>query len=201
MKWPFSAILLALVCSTGCASPEASEPQTTSKRGAKNADNQTSDGRLDLSQLTSQTLTVYAQLHRIPDWVGGGWWEKNRDYTVDGTVVLSVADELKKLPVADLKAAFSEISKNSGYDLSETSRIFLVLRAIYKISYVEKDKAKSYGSWLRPKQEKDGMYNLGWPLSWKPDGTLRIEHSMGYCGAPYNPIGEMEYFIELTEKN
>lgn len=155
---------------------------------------------LDIASLDTQTRFVATQIRRIPNWADGDWYEHNSDYTVDGQIVIDVADRIKKqVSMSEFKTAikkilhYKEIRFNSSHEeiyyndvYQDSGRIYLLLRVIFNVSEkIEWSKAKCFGGWLRPRSKEEQehkSYNAAWPIEKHPDGTIRIHHCRGYCG-------------------
>jgi hypothetical protein len=106
-------------------------------------------------------------------------------------------DPLRKFPLsairegAELYVAYSVSTQH--YGVEEMGRLYLLNRYVLAIpERVPEDQDLSFGGWVIPGDESIGSL---WPFSFR-NGKLRLtERFHGYAGAPYDALGEFDYFV------
>ena len=87
-------------------------------------------------------------------------------------------------------------------DLASKSKLMLILRMLCNVpEFLPMSQAKSYGSWVLPPGYLTATQrNVLWPLTMSPGPYPFPQVTypyLGYVGAPYDPVAELQFFLEM----
>ena len=127
-------------------------------------------------------------------------WTDSTGYTYyDNQHLIQNATALSQLTDAEILQGVTQYASYYAGCIPSMSKLFLILRVIYNVpNSIPMAMGRSYGSWIRPQADLTAAtYNPLWPLDWDSFPAPVVLHAyMGYLGAPYNAVGEAQYFIE-----
>jgi hypothetical protein len=122
----------------------------------------------------------------------------------DNYVLLQNVMALSHLSDNEIITGVNDYASYYTGDLDAMSRLFVVLRVLYNVpDSVHISNAKSFGGWIRPASDLTGQYyHLLWPLGWDIDlpAPIVMNAYMGYVGAPYDPVGELQFFMPFGRR-
>jgi|GEM_PF-1253808 len=126
-------------------------------------------------------------------------WTDTAAYTMtDNLMLLQQAMSLSALSDSEMTKGVKDYTGYYKDQIEDLSKLFLVLRIIYNVpDSIPITQAKIFGGWVKPTSELTGeYYKIAWPVATDPQGHPFVRYTyMGYLGAPYNAVNELEYFI------
>lgn len=128
-------------------------------------------------------------------------WTADSGYSqADNYLLVQHAMALHQLSDNEIITGVAQYAAYYAGDLDAMSKLFLVLRILYNVpDSIPIEQAQSFGGWLKPTADMCGpYYKLLWPMGWINPFPVPVVVMPfpGYIGAPYDPVGELEYFME-----
>jgi hypothetical protein len=148
--------------------------------------------------ISSQATMAITLIEQLPPW-------NTHRYTADDVRLLNeTARRLAALPGERVREAIEFMGAPELFpgNLETFSKLYLVLRALYRVSDdYPAAQTKGFGGWMIPRGGNrrppgpDGDHiSLLWPLKEKDGVIVEVTPFLGYVGAPYDALGEYDYF-------
>lgn len=171
-----------------CDTAFVSELRTTPSTSVRGVD------KLEFHDKIKESATVPYLIQSIPSWLGGYDKSKTADLIQIGAKLSVLTDH----EIRDGIQEFSSVYSGANDYLWQISKVYLLLRVLFDVpANIPINQAKVFGGWGHPSAGTGNTFNLLWPLEMSMDSTLNVVGGFsGYYGAPYDAVGEYDYFSE-----